>query len=80
MVVEGINIPALLSRLEAAPRADCLAREAAIVIRTLMLQVGTLDAEIVEAEWRAISHAVEIERMADHRYAMMLSGTRRSAR
>jgi len=43
--------------------SDPTARAAARIIRSLEVQILSLDAEIVDAEWRVISHAVEIERL-----------------
>jgi hypothetical protein len=61
-------------------RGDRLGLAAARIIRSQEDTIMTLDNEVVEAEWRALAHAVEIERMADHRYAVIVAGQRKRAK
>lgn len=71
-------VATILAALDQRP-GDPVARAAASIIRSLEVQILSLDAEIVDAEWRAISRAVEIERMADHRYALAIASDKRRA-
>lgn len=73
------SVATVLAALDQRP-SDPVARAAAGIIRSLEVQILSLDAEIVEAEWRAISHAVEIDRMADHRYAIAMGRQREGFR
>lgn len=57
-------VATILAALDQRP-GDPVARAAASIIRSLEVQVLSLDAEIVEAEWRTLAHKVEIERLVE---------------
>jgi hypothetical protein len=59
----------ILDRLDAQADRSPLARDAARVIRRLVEQLSTTETDLIEAEFSRYAHAVEIERMKDHRAA-----------
>lgn len=61
-------VAAVLALLDNRP-GDPVARSAARIIRALEIQVQGLEGEVIEAEWRALAHSVEIARMNDLRNA-----------
>ena len=63
------SISAVLDRLDAQADTNILARDAARAIRRLTEQLSTTEAELTEAELSRFAHAVEIDRMKDHRRA-----------
>ncbi len=61
-----LDDPAVADVLRALDgRSDATSRAAARIIRAKEIQILSLEAEIVDAEWRAIAHAVEIDRIRD---------------
>ncbi|WP_100962615.1 hypothetical protein [Bosea sp. FBZP-16] len=63
------SVGSVLDRLDARAHEGALFRDAARVIRRLTEQVSTVEAELIEAELSRFAHAVEIDRMNDHRRA-----------
>lgn len=76
--IDRASVAVVLEMLDA--RRDRLSAVAARIIRNQEVTILSLDNKVVEAEWRVLSHAVEIERMADHRYAMVVASVKRKSR
>lgn len=67
--LDYVPVSAVLAALDHRS-GDAVAKAAARIIRSLEVQILSLEAEIVDAQWAVIAHAAEIQRMADHRYAL----------
>lgn len=65
--IDQAGIPTILVLLDARAATDRLSAVAARIIRGQEMAISTLDNEVVEAEWRAIAHAVELDRITDYR-------------
>lgn len=65
--IDRASVAVVLQMLDA--RGDVLSLAAARIIRSQEVTILSLDNEVVEAEWRVIAHAAEIDRMKDHRTA-----------
>lgn len=63
--IDRASVAVVLQML--AARGDALSFAAARIIRSQEVTILSLDNEVVEAEWRVIAHAAEIDRMNDHR-------------
>lgn len=61
--IDRASVAVVLEMLDA--RRDRLSCIAARIIRSQEVTILSLDNEVVEAEWRAISHAVEIDRIKE---------------
>jgi hypothetical protein len=61
------SIGSVLDRLDAQAGQNTLARDAARVIRRLMEQISTTEAELLETEFSRFAYVVEFERMRDLR-------------
>lgn len=76
--IDRASVAVVLQMLD--QRRDGLAAAAARIIRSQEVTILSLDNEVVEAEWRALAHAAEVERMADHRYALVVTAQRKRVR
>lgn len=74
----NFSVEAVLAGLDDRATADPICAASARVIRAQQVELAWLDNEIVEAEWRAMAYAVEIERMNKHRAAIAIVSTRTS--
>lgn len=63
--IDRASVAVILQMLET--RGDAVSLAAARIIRSQEVTILSLDNEVVEAEWRVIAHAAEIDRMNDHR-------------
>jgi hypothetical protein len=57
------SVASVLDRLDAQARQSPLARDAARVIRLLMEQMSSTEADLIETEFSRYAHAVEIDRL-----------------
>jgi hypothetical protein len=64
-----ISSNSVLDFLDARAGVDPISAAAARIIRAQEVQISSLENEIVEAEWKALAHAVEIDRMKTYRKA-----------
>jgi hypothetical protein len=67
----------VLDFLDARAGADPISAAAARIIRAQQVLLSSLENEIVEAEWKAIAHAVEIERIRTYRQTVAAAQIKR---
>lgn len=61
------SIGSVLDRLDAQAGQSILARDAARVIRRLIEQMSSTEADLIETEFSRYAYVVELDRMRDYR-------------